>query len=72
MKQLKFIAAAAVLASTSLVSGEAPVNSGVTTEATSDVARVCPVWPYCRDVEIAEQLTETVQPLQQAIVRKAV
>jgi hypothetical protein len=72
MKHIKFIAAAAVLASTSLVSGEASVNAVITTEVTSDVARVCEEWPFCRDVELAEQLTDTVQPQQQAIVRKAV
>jgi len=70
MKQLKFIAAAAVLASTSLVSGEASITT--TTELAPNIARACPEWPYCRDVELAEQLTDTAQPLQQAIVRKAV
>lgn len=70
MKHIKLIAAAAVFASTSLISGEAVVNTAA--ELTPNTARACPDWPYCRDVEIAEQLTDTVQPLQQAIVRKAV
>lgn len=53
MKLIKFIAAAALVASTSLFSGGfvAPVS------ATQQIA-VCPNWPHCRDVDITDHSTE--------------
>ncbi|WP_233078518.1 hypothetical protein [Rheinheimera soli] len=57
MKLIKFIAAAALIASTSLVSGgnAAPVGVAPATIAS------CYNWPFCRDVEITEQTTEQQQ-----------
>lgn len=56
MKLIKFIAAAALVASTSLVSGgnAAPVG------ATQGIA-ACTNWPYCRDVEVGDKAMETEQ-----------
>jgi hypothetical protein len=51
MKLIKFIAAAALVVSTSLVSGTSATPAGLT----QDVAGVCPNWPFCREIEIAEQ-----------------
>ena len=54
MKLIKFIAAVALVASTSLVSGGNPTS----VSSTFSVAGVCPDWPHCRGVEIAEQAAE--------------
>ncbi len=56
MKLIKFIAAAALVASTFLVSGGNAASVGVT----QDVA-TCTNWPYCRDVEIVDQTDELQQ-----------
>ncbi|MBY0416551.1 MAG: hypothetical protein K2W88_00620 [Pararheinheimera sp.] len=56
MKLIKFIAAAALVASTFLVSGGKAASVGVT----QDVA-TCTNWPYCRGVENADQATELQQ-----------
>ena len=56
MKLIKFIAAAALVASTSLVSGGNAAPAGVTPQIAA-----CYNWPYCRDVEIADQTTELEQ-----------
>lgn len=53
MKLVKFIAAAALIASTFLVSGGNAASVGVT----QDVA-VCTNWPYCRGVETVDQADE--------------
>ncbi|MGY5796761.1 hypothetical protein [Rheinheimera faecalis] len=53
MKLIKFIAAAALIASTFLVSGGNAASVGVT----QDVA-ACTNWPYCRGVEIIDQADE--------------
>lgn len=59
MKLIKFIAAAALVASTSLVSGGHVAAVGVT-NVTQDIA-ACTNWPFCRDVEIVEQTDELQQ-----------
>jgi len=51
MKLFKFIAAAFLISSTSLVSGGNAASTGVNQAAVA----YCPNWPYCRDVEITEQ-----------------
>ncbi|HJS15549.1 MULTISPECIES: hypothetical protein [Rheinheimera] len=56
MKLIKFIAAAALVASTSLVSGGNAAPAGVAPQIAA-----CYNWPYCRDVEIADQTTELEQ-----------
>jgi len=53
MKLIKFIAAAALVASTSLVSGGNVAAVGVAPQIAA-----CTDWPYCRDVEIADETTE--------------
>jgi uncharacterized protein (DUF1499 family) len=53
MKLIKFIAAAALVASTSLVSGGNVAAVGVTPQIAA-----CTDWPFCRDVEIADETTE--------------
>lgn len=68
MKLIKFIAAAALVASTSLVSGGNATSAG----QTQAVAGVCPDWPYCRDVEIAEQGTDLQHHLKIEAASKAV
>lgn len=68
MKLIKFIAAAALVVSTSLVSGVNSAPAGVT----QDVAGVCPNWPHCRDVEIADQLMGLDEQMKAEVVRKAV
>ncbi|GAA0658024.1 hypothetical protein GCM10009426_04650 [Rheinheimera tangshanensis] len=68
MKLIKYIAAIAVVASTSLVSG----GNATATNHTQAVAGVCPNWPYCRDVEIADQTMDTNQYMKLEAVRKAV
>ena len=71
MKLTTLLAAAAVFASTALISAEAP--NMTTPEVSSDsVARVCPDWPFCRDVEFAQQQLDSQKQLQQVIVRSAV
>ncbi|MDF3123916.1 hypothetical protein [Rheinheimera sp. 1928-s] len=57
MKLIKFIAAAALIASTSLVSGANPAPVSVA----PDTIAACMNWPFCRDVEISEQTTEVKQ-----------
>jgi len=59
MKLIKFIAAAALVASTSLVSGGHIAAVGVTS-VTQDIA-ACTNWPFCRDVEIVDQSDELQQ-----------
>ena len=59
MKLIKFIAAAALVASTSLVSGVHVTAVGATS-VTQDIA-ACTNWPFCRDVEIVEQSDELQQ-----------
>lgn len=54
MKLIKFIAAAALVASTSLVSGGNAVSVGVSPQ----IAASCYNWPHCRDVDIADQTPE--------------
>ncbi len=68
MKLIKFIAISAIIASTSLVSGDNEASIGVT----QDVAIICPVWPYCRDVEIAEQIIDANEFMNIQAIRKAV
>ncbi len=68
MKLIKFIAAATLVASTSLVSGGNAAPVGVT----QDVAIICPVWPHCRDVEIAEQTIDANEFMKIQAIRKAV
>jgi hypothetical protein len=53
MKLIKFIAAAALVASTSLVSGGNAAPAGVAPQIAA-----CTDWPFCRDVEIADETTE--------------
>jgi hypothetical protein len=53
MKLIKFIAAAALVASTSLVSGGNAAPAGVAPQIAA-----CQDWPFCRDVEIADETTE--------------
>jgi hypothetical protein len=57
MKLIKFIAAAALVASTFLVSGG---NAASSVGVAQDIA-ACPNWPYCRDVEIVDQAAEVKQ-----------
>lgn len=66
MKLIKFIALTALVASTSLVSGVNPAPRGFT----EDVARVCPNWPHCRDVELSDQ-NAGLQQSNKEVVRKA-
>jgi hypothetical protein len=67
MKLIKFIAAAVLVVSTSLVSGgQSPSSAGVK----QDVARVCPNWPHCREVEIIGENTTKLQ-VKTEVVRKA-
>lgn len=68
MKLIKFIAAAALVASTSLVSG----GNATAVGHTQAVAGVCPDWPHCRGVEIADQAVDLQQDLKIEAVRKAV
>lgn len=68
MKLIKFIAAAALVASTSLVSG----GNATAVGHTQAVAGVCPDWPYCRGVEIADQVVDLQQDLKTEAVLKAV
>lgn len=56
MKLIKFIAAVALVASTSLVSGGNAAPAGVAPQIAA-----CYNWPFCRDVEIADQTTEHKQ-----------
>jgi len=58
MKLIKFIAAAALVVSTSLVSGGNAAPAGV---APQIQIAACYNWPFCRDVEIADQTTELEQ-----------
>lgn len=58
MKLIKFIAAAVLVVSTSLVSGGQAASA---VGFKQDLARGCPNWPYCREVEVKEQVSE--QPL---------
>jgi hypothetical protein len=52
MKLIKFIAAATLVVSASFASaGNNDVSAAGINE---DLARVCPDWPYCRGVEIAD------------------
>lgn len=67
MKLIKFIAAAALVASTSLVSDATETSTG----ATQSVAGVCYDWPFCREVEIFEE-TSTIQQLKAEVTRKTV
>ena len=67
MKLIKFIAAAALVASTSLFSG----GNATAVGHTQTVAGVCPNWPYCRDVDFTEQATDT-QHMTIDALRKAV
>lgn len=60
MKLFKFIAAAVLIVSTSLVSGGNAAPTGVT----QDMVAYCPNWPYCRDVEINDQ-NKQAQPKEQ-------
>jgi hypothetical protein len=55
MKLIKFIAAAALVASTSLVSG----GNATTVGDTQAVAGVCPNWPHCRGVDFEDQTLES-------------
>lgn len=57
MKLIKFIAAVALVASTSFVSGGQHTSSG----AIQTIADPCPNWPFCRDVEIVEPVSEQPQ-----------
>lgn len=67
MKLIKFIAATALVASTSFVSGANPAS----VDAANEFAGVCPDWPYCRGVEIAEQAAEQ-HHIKLDSIRKAV
>jgi hypothetical protein len=51
MKLIKFIATVALIASSAVMSGGQAAPSGVT----QDIATYCPNWPYCRDVEVADE-----------------
>jgi hypothetical protein len=53
MKLIKIIAVATLLASTSIVSAKAP--AAVNAELSPNVARACTDWPYCREIEVADQ-----------------
>jgi hypothetical protein len=68
MKLIKFIVAATVVASTSLVSGGNAAPVGVT----QDVAIICPVWPHCRDVDFSEPTTDAPQHLTMKALHKVV
>jgi hypothetical protein len=68
MKLIKFIAATALVASTSIVSAVSPAPTGFTQE----VARVCPNWPHCRDVEVTDQTEDVKQQGNKKDDRKAV
>jgi hypothetical protein len=67
MKLIKFIAAAALVASTSLISGGNDALSH-----TQAVAGVCPNWPYCRDVDFSDQTLDVQQHMTIEAIRKAV
>ncbi len=56
MKLIKFIAAAALVASTSLVSGGNVSPAGVSPQIAA-----CYNWPFCRDVESIEQAPDLEQ-----------
>ena len=68
MKLIKFIAAAALVASTSLVSGGNAAPAGV---APQIQIAACYNWPFCRDVEIADQAAGLQPQIQTQVVRKA-
>lgn len=68
MKLIKFIAAAALVASTSLVSGGNATSVG----HVQAVAGVCPDWPHCRGEGIADQTADQQQHLKMEAVLKAV
>lgn len=53
MKLIKFFATAALVASTSLVSG-GNAESG----ATGDYIAACQDWPFCRDIELKDESSE--------------
>lgn len=57
MKLIKFIATAALVASTFLVSG----GNAASTGTTQLIAAPCHNWPFCRDVDIVDQTTEKPQ-----------
>ena len=59
MKLIKFIAAAALVASTSFISGGQSTSFG----STQTIAAPCHNWPFCRDVEIVESASEQPQYL---------
>jgi hypothetical protein len=67
MKLIKFIAAAALVASTSLLSGGNTAAVG----AMQEIAGVCPDWPHCRVDNIADQTTDLQQQMKTAVVLKA-
>ncbi|KKL03368.1 hypothetical protein EIK76_06345 [Rheinheimera mesophila] len=68
MKLIKFIAAVALVASTSLISD----GNATAADQAQAIAGVCPNWPYCRDVDFSEQATDTPQHLTINALRKAV
>ncbi len=68
MKLIKFIAAAALVISTSLVSG----GNASTVDQSQAVAGVCPNWPHCRDVDFSEPTADAAQHLTIDALRKAV